>query len=358
MTKPAYSLPQFRFNQPGVPASKSAAVRDDVISRTLRMMTDPSGSIPADLYRLVERPSQEQLGGATAYSVVLPWQALARDLTTSTADGTAKGGLLGAGVPTSPVQESLRGFSLASGLCTFLEAGGSVTRRVPVVSGAPVAEWVQEQGAPTTPDGGAHFSASILTARTLACTVTVRRHLHQKTDSPGIETLMRSELLKAIGRSLDAALLDGDGLLEPLGILQTTGVQTQAGATIGRAGLVAMLKKLTAAGVSRDRISFVTDPATAETLQTRQVATGEGVFLMSDDDRLVGRPVFVSPEAPAGTLLCGDFAGAIVASWGGLELTTNPYKFSITGSREIHVRATVGIVVPRPTMFVVATSVS
>ncbi len=349
----------YRVADPATLATRAADPGPDVVSRLFRMMALPTAEIPPDIARLVDGPSRELTGQCSPHNLVLPWNALARDLTTSTASGTQKAGFLATDTPANPVQESLRPFSVvAAAGATVLEMAGTATRRLPIVSTAPVAEWVAEQGAPQTADGGMNFTSTTIAARELACSVKVSRRLSKQAETPGVEALVRNELMAAIGRALDKAVLAGDGNLQPLGIVGTAGVISQSGSTLGRTGVVTMLNSIAATGIRRDRVTYILPPATATVLQGRETGTGTGRYVLEDDGTIAGRPALVTPEAPSATVIAGDFAGCLVGTWGGIWMQANPYRFSSAGDIQIDVRLIVGVAFPRPATFAVATSVN
>ncbi len=71
-------------------------------------------------------------------------------------------------------------------------------------------------------------------------------------------------MLSAVGELLDIAFLNGAGGSQPLGLLNTPGINTQSGTSLAHAGLLAMKQKALTAGGREDALAWVGAPAIQE----------------------------------------------------------------------------------------------
>jgi len=123
------------------------------------------------------------------------------------------------------------------------------------------------------------------------------------------------ELLRTVGTAIDQAIINGSGVSgTPLGIIGTTGVQTQSGTTLN-AGCATMKRKSAEANVTDESISFLSTPAVRELLEGREKATGGGKFVW-DKDQVADRPARVTTDMPPATMICGDFSLIYLGFWG------------------------------------------
>lgn len=152
------------------------------------------------------------------------------------------------------------------------------------------------------------------------------------------ETIIRTQLQKAVNRALDAAAINGTGTNEPLGVLSLTNanrvtIGTDGGA-ITRAKLVEMWKKIADDNAELGTLAFLTTPGVKAKLMELNVDTGSGRFVW-ENEAILGYNAFVSNNVPAnltkgtGTnlhaVLLGVWDQLIVAQWGGVDIMVNPY---------------------------------
>ncbi len=102
-------------------------------------------------------------------------------------------------------------------------------------------------------------------------------------NSLGVENFVRDSLLASIGSAIDKGALSGDGLAEPLGILNNANTnQVEFGAAATRAKALAFQDALTADNVGNTpdaSLGYVTSFAVASKWQQiAEVATGPGVL--------------------------------------------------------------------------------
>lgn len=154
-----------------------------------------------------------------------------------------------------------------------------------------------------------------------------------------VEQFLRAQVLSAVGELLDIAFLNGAGGSQPLGLLNTPGINTQSGTSLAHAGLLAMKQKaLTAGG--------------------RERSTGGGRFLW-DDGYILGGPASATKNAPVGALTVGDFSSAVVGVFGpGIRVDIGPSQDFNNAGLAARVVFLTDVVFPQPSAFTVATSVT
>ena len=281
----------------------------------------------------------------------VPFAALTRAL--STIPG-GKGGYLVGTSATTPV-DVMRPWSvaMASGVSTLL----GLQDNVPVtrVSASTTAVWFAEGGAAPTETPPSLGSTS-LTPHTAMAFVKFSMQLLRQGEAA--EQTIQSQLLAAVGELLDKAFFAGAGGVEPLGLLQTTGIGTQAGTALAHAGVLAMRRQVLAAGGREDALAWVGTPAVQELLGARERATGGGRFLW-DSDGVLGRLANATKNTATGALVCGDFSKAVIGIFGpGIRIDVDPSQDFNSAGLVARVMLMCDVAFPQPSAFSVATSVT
>jgi HK97 family phage major capsid protein len=208
--------------------------------------------------------------------------------------------------------------------------------------------WVRDdEDAPdSTPDYGALF----LTAKTAAARTTLSRSFLNQ-GAAGAEVAVRTHLQRALTDLVEAALWSGQGgRWTPLGILATSGIGSVLGGENGAAptwsNLVALETALAEDDACTGRLALVTNAKVRSVLkQTCRVAGDSasgfcwGPFPGSADPAIGmanGYSAHVSNACPStltkgnrtdcSPCLMGNFEDLIVAIWGGIEISVDPYS--------------------------------
>ena len=196
-----------------------------------------------------------------------------------------------------------------------------------------------------------------MSPKTVGAVTVFSRQLGKQANAPRI---VGRELLRTVGTTLDQAVISGSGASgQPLGLLNTTGVQTQSGATLN-AGVGTMKRKSAEANVNDEAISFLSTPAVRELLEGRERATGGGRFVW-DKDQVADRQAYVSTDVPTATMICGAWALIYLGIWGqGFVLEVNPFdpagfKAGLVQARMLFM---CDVAVLHPSAFVVASSIT
>lgn len=192
-----------------------------------------------------------------------------------------------------------------------------------------------------------------LKPRHIGALTELSRELVQQAN-PSIEQLVRDDMSAIIAEAFDAAILSGDGIKEPLGLLNTTGVQTGA-IPATYADVLALLEKLELVNVAPN--AWLTNPTVAKALRGTLKSASAGADYLWSGGRLGEVPAYATNQTPADTLLIGDFTQLVVGVWDSLQIVANPYANPAFARGGVYVRAlmTADVAVRRPEAFVVAT---
>ena len=228
----------------------------------------------------------------------------------------------------------------------------STTATIPTISTATTATWLGE-GAAATETPPAIGSTSLVPRTALA---TIKFSMQLLRQGQQVEDLIRQQLLAAVGTLLDQAVLAGAGGAAPLGLINTSGTGTQAGASLVYAGLMGMRKAILNGGGREDRLVWIGTPAVQETLAGKEVVSTSGRLLWDNAEGILGRPAFATSTAPAGRLACGDFSTAVLALFGpGIQIAIDPTQEFNNAGLVARVMLWADVAFPRPEAFAITT---
>jgi Phage capsid family len=178
------------------------------------------------------------------------------------------------------------------------------------------------------------------------------------------DRILKAGLAAVMAVGIDAAAINGAGGVEPLGVLNSIGVGGLSGTSLAYAGLVGVQKTVAHATAILDpsTLGYVTTPAVAELLKTRQRFTGtdsplwrgavhqgeiEGVVAVSTRNMLTATAVY------------GDWSTVYVCEWGPLMLAADRggTRFNV-GLVGIRAQWFLDVIVTSPTSFVKITSIT
>ena len=200
---------------------------------------------------------------------------------------------------------------------------GDVT--IPRQATTSTAQWLAEGDALT--DSGLTFNSIGLKPKHVGAITELSRQLLQQSN-PSIEALVRDDFINVVSLAIDKALIHGDGVKEPEGLL-TAATGTGTLATLSWATVLTVLQGLALKNITPN--AWLTHPKVATILRKTLREAGLPGYLL-DAGQLAGVPVAVTNQlvekagAPAkGRIIVGDFAEMIVGTWGSVDILTNPY---------------------------------
>ena len=200
---------------------------------------------------------------------------------------------------------------------------------IPVYSGSNVG-WAGEIEA--AKDGAGTFSEVTLSPKRITAFLDVSKQFLLQ-DSASAEALLRADIVRAIANKLEATILgDKDGsATQPKGLFYDVADYYD----ITYESIVELVAYLEQQNVTGD-IKFILSPLMKALLKTTKKDEGSGLFVMEDGE-IDGLPV-LSTSACMG-LAIGNWADYVIAQWGGIDLTIDPYSQATNGKVRLVVNA-------------------
>ena len=200
---------------------------------------------------------------------------------------------------------------------------------IPVYSGSNVG-WAGEIEA--AKDGAGTFSEVTLSPKRITAFLDVSKQFLLQ-DSASAEALLRADIVRAIANKLEATILgDKDGsATQPKGLFYDVADYYD----ISYESIVELVAYLEQQNVTGD-IKFILSQLMKALLKTTKKDEGSGLFVMEDGE-IDGLPV-LSTSACMG-LAIGNWADYVIAQWGGIDLTIDPYSQATNGKVRLVVTA-------------------
>jgi HK97 family phage major capsid protein len=230
---------------------------------------------------------------------------------------------------------------------------------IPKQTAAGTAYWVAENAALT--ESNPTFDNVRLEPKHVGALSSVSRQLLQQAN-PAIEQLLRDDMVNVVGLAVDKAMLHGLAVNdEPVGILNTVGIQSGSLATLTWAALVAMMEKFSLENITPNAI--ITHAKAATKLQTTLKDATVGSEYLMQNGRMADLPVTVTNQLDKKSgspdkyrVLAGDFSQLVIGEWGSAEILANPYAagYFEKGAIQLRIMATMDMIVRHPKAFVLA----
>lgn len=199
---------------------------------------------------------------------------------------------------------------------------------IPTYTGSTVG-WKGEIAA--ADDGAGTFGEVILQPKRLTAYLDISKQFLIQ-DSASAEEMLKNDIVRALSNKLEATILGSaaGSATQPEGIFNGA-----SAATLTYAGTVAMEEELEDNNVHGE-LSYIVSPAAKATLRTTAKDSGSGLFVMENGE-INGLPVYTS-SACSGIVL-GDWQEYVIAQWGGIDLTVDPYTQASNGMIRLVVNA-------------------
>lgn len=151
-------------------------------------------------------------------------------------------------------------------------------------------------------------------------------------DSCSAEEMLRNDIVRALANKLEATILGNEAgsTTQPAGIFN--GADT---ADLTYVGTVEMEEDLEDNNVYGN-LAYIVSPKIKATLRTAKKDDGSGLFVMENGE-INGLPVY-STSACKGIVL-GDFREYVIAQWGAIDLTVDPYTQATNGKVRLVINA-------------------
>ncbi|HMY98116.1 MAG TPA: phage major capsid protein [Burkholderiaceae bacterium] len=178
--------------------------------------------------------------------------------------------------------------------------------------------------------------------------------------SPDAETLVMNDLAQAVATAADLAGLAGSGASgQPTGIINTAGIGSVTGTTIGYAGMLEFQTDI--GNALAPSCGYVTTAAVAALLAQRVKFTNTASPLWDGsllDANVCGFRGMSSAQCPTADIIFGDWAQLVMAEWGSLAIEVNPYANFQAGIVGVRAMYAMDIGIRIPSAFSVATTVT
>lgn len=200
---------------------------------------------------------------------------------------------------------------------------------IPTYSGTNV-NWKGEVAA--ADDGAGTFGEVELSPKRLTAYLDISKQFLIQ-DSASAEEMLKNDIVRALSEKLESTILGNvaGSTTQPSGIFKLI---TASGAAT-YAGTVAMEQKLDENNATGN-YCYIVSPAVKAALRTAAKDSGSGLFTMENDE-INGIPVLCTNSC-AGCLV-GNFEDYVIAQWGGIDLTVDPYTQASNGKVRLVINA-------------------
>jgi HK97 family phage major capsid protein/HK97 family phage prohead protease len=279
-----------------------------------------------------------------------------RDLTVASAAG---GGYL-VGTENVSFIEMLRNRSVAYRMGAMRLGGlqGNVT--VPKQTGAATWYWLASESTGIT-ESQQTLGQMALSPKTGGAYTEISRQLLLQS-SPDAEVMVTSDLGRVGGLGIDSAVLAGTGSSgQPTGITNTAGIGSVTGGSLDFADILEFQTDIASANVMPERGGYATTPSVASLMMQRVKFSGTASPLWEGnmwDGSMCGFPAMSSNQMAAATMLFGDWSSVVVAEWGVLEISVNPFANFQAGIIGVRAMVSMDCGLRYPAAFSLASSIT
>jgi len=335
--------------------------------RALRFgSSDPKYMDAAKFEIECSRQVAKQIGREGSTGILVPGEVLVRSLGDAATRAMAvspgaKGGYM-VSVENAGFIDILRNRSVAMRMGARQLSGLTGNVMFPRQTGKPTVTWQAGEGVSVTAADQTLGQLSMTPKTCIAITDVSEQLLRQS--SPSAEAFVMADLAADVAiDGVDAAVINGTGGAQPLGIKNTTGITSgQDSATCTYAKLLAFPVAAGGANAIRGNPGWVTNIAGAAVLMQKQrfTSTDTPVWVGNLlDGSLVGFNAMSSEQLASGNLIFGSWDELVIGDWGVLELSTDNGGTRFNQA-QVGIRAMwmVDVMLRYPQAFVVSTNLS
>lgn len=292
--------------------------------------------------------------GRDPQGAFVPENILQRDMVVGT--DSAGGYLKDTKLDSANFIELLRDNTLMYNLGAKILSGLVGDVAVPKQTGGATAYWVAESGAVT--ESQQTLGQISLSPKTVGAYTDLSRKFI-KQSSIGAEAFVREDLAKTLAIAIDLAALNGSGTSnQPTGILNTTGIGSvnwTTASTPTRSDVLDGWDEVAKDNALLGALHWVTNSTFAKEMMQVEIGSATSGFLL-DNGNCEGYPLHVTNQAPAATLLFGNFSDLVIGEWGGLDILVDPYTASTSGTLRVVALKDVDVAVRHPESFCAITN--
>ena len=248
---------------------------------------------------------------------------------------------------------------------TVEELGATVmtglTGNLKLVAGKDIAfSWVNETEAGGETD--ATFDGPTLKPKTLRGQVLISTKLLAQT-TPDVDAYVMALIRKAINKAVVSAAINGDGVKEPKGVLNYTGVNVATTATPSWDAVVELETKIEAEDATEQTLQYLMRPELKGKFKTTKKDAGSGIYVIEGKE-LNGYGYKASTLVPKLNsdanypLIFGDWAQMTIGQWGGVKLLVDPYTKANSGQVAVIVELFADVQIANPKAFAINKSLT
>jgi HK97 family phage major capsid protein len=273
--------------------------------------------------------------------------------------GSAGGFLVGASIGSFVEVLTNKMVTAALGVQTVSHTGDNLL--YPRGTTGPVVNWLGASGSSATLSNEAFGLLSSTPKTTIAIQELSTQQFRQI--SPAAETFFRAGLTTSLAVAKDAAVINGTGGVQPLGIVNVPGIGTVTGTSLDVPKCVEFQSDVldNNAAITPAALAYVCPPLTAALLKGRQRFTSVDSTLWKGSlalGEIEGCKAMSTKQLSAGTLLFGDWSTVFIVEFGTMRLQLNPYADLRAGLMSVRAMQFLDVVVKFPLAFSYAASVT
>ena len=289
--------------------------------------------------------------GKTPGGFLLPMDIMTRELNVTIP--SAGGSLVATNLIATSFIEMLRERIIVRSLGAKTLEGLVGNVDIPRQTGGATGYWLGEGDSPS--ESQQSFDQVKLTPKTVGAFTDVTRKLLMQS-SLSADALVQSDLAQVLALEIDKAAIKGTGSTnQPLGILGTPGVGLITGGANGAAptfdNMIDLETEIAADNADIGTLAYLTNARVRGKLKKTDVGVDTGQRVWSkggtkDVGEVNGYNAYVSNQIPSnltkGTsadicsaIIFGNWADLVLALWGGLEITLDPFSKSTAGTLRV-----------------------
>ena len=311
-------------------------VRSFSFLRAIKALADPSNRKAQEDAKFEFEVSQAAAAkaGHDVRGIYIPFEVLAhkRDLS----EGGTGQYIVDTQLDTASFVDVLHNAMLAKELgVQILNFNGPVD--IPKKTATGTGYWIATEGADITAESQPTLSQIAMTRKTVGAYTDITRKL-LKDASMGAENLVRNDLALVLALMIDSAVFNGTGANgQPTGILKATGINSFNWATANSptwAELVQMETEVLTDNALLGSLKYVSAANISGYAKSTPKVSGTAV-MMKENNQINGYDAAVTNQLSAGQAIFGNFNDCLLAEYGGIDITVDPYSNSTNGSLRI-----------------------
>ena len=327
------------------------------LAKAIRFLSDPNCGVDVGYEREIHQEMESKGFATAAGGLCVPFSAFTLEKKESSVSGTGSN-IVSTNLAEGSFIEVLRKRSVIAGLMPTMLTGLVGDVSIPAKTAGSTAYWFAGDGADTITTSDMTLSSVNMTPRFLGG-LSGYSHKLLKQSTPGIEQLIRNDLVDTLAAELDNAALNGLGASnEPTGILVNGSINTDTYTTAPNFADVVNMETLIANdNADIASMAYLMSPAVAAILKTTDKGTDTGAYIL-EDGRVNGYQAIATNHMPADTILLGDFSSLIFGIWGkGIELAVDPAAGFASGSVRVRAIMAADFALRQPESFAKSTAV-